>query len=395
MSMNHSVEKINCTVLYAEDEESVRKSMNRILQLKFTDVFSVENGEEALEIFKNNKIDLVVSDIMMPKMTGLELAREVKKHSPDTPIIFTTAYNETDLFIEAIECGVEKFLLKPLDLPKLLNAISEVYESIRIKKELMEHKSLLEEYKKAVDVSNIVSKTDINGVITYVNEEFCRISGYTKDELLGSNQNIVRHPNMEKSAFAGLWKTILSKRVWKGIVENRAKNGTSYWVDATIVPILGETGEIIEFIGIRKVITDMMLQEKELERLRDAKECVKLDLKKTIELNCLPSIVVDIDDKIVHANKKFLTLFDPFYDADKIDGLEKQRFFIGDLFAREGLLRDYDEDDAVSWKELIKDLDEDIDIMVLPTQKSVFEFRVRAFEIKELGEHGFVVSFFS
>lgn len=64
--------------------------MNRILQLKFTDVFSVENGEEALEIFKNNKIDLVVSDIMMPKMTGLELAREVKKHSPDTPIIFTT-----------------------------------------------------------------------------------------------------------------------------------------------------------------------------------------------------------------------------------------------------------------------------------------------------------------
>lgn len=395
MSMNHSVEKINCTVLYAEDEESVRKSMNRILQLKFTDVFSVENGEEALEIFKNNKIDLVVSDIMMPKMTGLELAREVKKHSPDTPIIFTTAYNETDLFIEAIECGVEKFLLKPLDLPKLLNAISEVYESIRIKKELTEHKSLLEEYKKAVDVSNIVSKTDINGVITYVNEEFCRISGYTKDELLGSNQNIVRHPNMEKSAFAGLWKTILSKRVWKGVVENRAKNGTSYWVDATIVPILGETGEIIEFIGIRKDITDMMLQEKELERLRDAKECVKLDLKKTIELNCLPSIVVDIDDKIVHVNKKFLSLFDPFYDADKIDGLEKQRFFIGDLFAREGLLRDYDEDDAVSWKELIKDLDEDIDIMVLPTQKSVFEFRVRAFEIKEWGEHGFVVSFFS
>lgn len=395
MSMNHSVEKINCTVLYAEDEESVRKSMNRILQLKFTDVFSVENGEEALEIFKNNKIDLVVSDIMMPKMTGLELAREVKKHSPDTPIIFTTAYNETDLFIEAIECGVEKFLLKPLDLPKLLNAISEVYESIRIKKELMEHKSLLEEYKKAVDVSNIVSKTDINGVITYVNEEFCRISGYTKDELLGSNQNIVRHPNMEKSAFAGLWKTILSKRVWKGVVENRAKNGTSYWVDATIVPILGETGEIIEFIGIRKDITDMMLQEKELERLRDAKECVKLDLKKTIELNCLPSIVVDIDDKIVHVNKKFLSLFDPFYDADKIDGLEKQRFFIGDLFAREGLLRNYDEDDAVSWKELIKDLDEDIDIMVLPTQKSVFEFRVRAFEIKEWGEHGFVVSFFS
>jgi len=396
--MNHSVEKINCTVLYAEDEEPIRRSMNRILQLKFAKVFSVENGKEALDVFRNNHIDLVVSDIMMPKITGLELAREIKKNSPDIPIIFTTAYNETNLFIEAIECGVNKFLLKPLDLPKLLNAISEIYEGIKVKQELAKQKSLLEEYKKAVDVSNIVSKTDINGIITYVNDEFCRISGYTKDELIGSNQNIVRHPNMEKEVFANLWQTILSKRVWKGIVENRAKNGSSYWVDATIVPIVDEYGQIVEFIGIRKDITDMILQEKELELLRakDAQESVNmaltLNLKKTIELNPLPTLALDANDKILFANKKFISLFDPFYDAEKINCIEKQLSSIGDLFAREGLLKDYNTKSAISWKDMIVDLDEDIETVVLPTQKSIYEFRPRVFKVEECSEHNYILS---
>lgn len=387
--MNHSIEKINCTVLYAEDEEPIRKSMSRILQIKFTKVFSAENGKEALDIFKNNHIDMVVSDIMMPKMTGLELAREIKRDSPDTPIIFTTAYNETDLFIEAIECGVDKFLLKPLDLPKLLNAISEIFENIKTKKELERHKTLLEGYKKAVDASNIVSKTNTKGIITYVNDEFCRISGYSKEELIGANQNIVRHPNMEKNIFRELWNTILSKRVWKGIVENKEKNGSSYWVDATIVPILDSNGEIVEFIGIRKDITDMILQEKELELLRakDAKESVNkalaINLQKTIELNPLPSVVMDEDDNILSVNKKFLSLFDSFYDREKIEAIEKQRLCIGDLFTKEGLLSDYGNQNAISWKEMIKDIDEDIDTMVLTTHKGIYELRPRVFEIKD------------
>ncbi len=396
--MNHSVEKINCTVLYAEDEEQVRNSMNRILQLKFASVFSVKNGEEALDIFRQRHIDLLISDIMMPKMTGIELAREIKKKSPETPIIFTTAYNETDLFLEAIECGVDKFLLKPIDLPKLLNSISEIYETIKTKRELATQKNLLENYKRAVDVSNIVSKTDKNGIITYVNDEFCRISGYSKEELIGANQNIVRHPNMEKETFANLWKTILSKRVWKGVVENRAKNGSSYWVDATIMPILDESGEIEEFIGIRKDITDMILQEKELELLRakNAKESVDralaLNLKKTIELNPLPSAVIDEEDRILYVNKKFISLFDQFYELEKINAIEKQSYFVGDLFAKEGLLKDYDDNYAISWKEIIKDLDEDIDTMTLPTQKRIYEFRPRVFEVRDDGKSNFILS---
>ena len=82
---------------------------------------------------------------------------------------------------------------------------------------------LLNEYKKAVDESNIVSKTNPKGIITYVNKQFCMISGYREDELIGKSHNIVRHPDMPRSAFKEMWETIKEKRTWKGVVKNLKK----------------------------------------------------------------------------------------------------------------------------------------------------------------------------
>ncbi len=82
----------------------------------------------------------------------------------------------------------------------------------------------------------IVSQTDAKGKIIYANEDFCKISHYTKDELIGQPHNIVRHPDMPKSTFEDLWGTVKSGEVWKGIVKNRTKDGGYYWVNATIYP---------------------------------------------------------------------------------------------------------------------------------------------------------------
>ena len=83
----------------------------------------------------------------------------------------------------------------------------------------------LEQYQEAIEKSNIVSKTDLEGIITFVNDEFCNISGYTKEELLGQNHNIVRHPDVEKEVFQKLWDTIKSKKTYIATVKNRAKDG--------------------------------------------------------------------------------------------------------------------------------------------------------------------------
>ncbi|MFZ4538021.1 methyl-accepting chemotaxis protein [Propionivibrio sp.] len=96
----------------------------------------------------------------------------------------------------------------------------------------------------------IVSRTDLKGVTTYVNDTFVRISGFTREELIGKSHNVVRHPDMLPDAFQWLWNTVKDGRPWRGIVKNRCKNGDFYWVDALVVPVL-KSGAIIGYMSVR------------------------------------------------------------------------------------------------------------------------------------------------
>jgi len=96
----------------------------------------------------------------------------------------------------------------------------------------------------------IVSETNKKGNIIYANNDFCKISGYTKDELIGMPHNMVRHPDMPKSAFEDLWNTLIKGKTWKGIVKNLCKNGDYYWVNATIYPVIKKDGKL-KFISVR------------------------------------------------------------------------------------------------------------------------------------------------
>jgi PAS domain S-box-containing protein len=115
---------------------------------------------------------------------------------------------------------------------------------------------MLEQYIEAIENNNIVSKTDIEGIITFVNDEFCKISKYSKEELIGKNHNIVRHPDIPASHFKKLWSIILAKKTYKGTVKNLAKDGSVFYVNTTIFPILDDDGNIIEFVAIRYDVTD-------------------------------------------------------------------------------------------------------------------------------------------
>lgn len=133
------------------------------------------------------------------------------------------------------------------------------------KEDLKYSYNFLLEYKKAIDESSIVSKTDKNGLITFVNKKFCEISGYEEDELIGKSHNIVRHPSMTKEFFAQMWETILDKKIFKGVIANKRKDGSIYYVDTTIIPILDENKDIVEFISIRHNITKIYEQKKLIE----------------------------------------------------------------------------------------------------------------------------------
>ena len=101
----------------------------------------------------------------------------------------------------------------------------------------------------------LVSETDEKGKITFANDEFCEYAGYTIQELIGKPHNIVRHPDMPRAAFKDLWETIQKGDKWRGFVKNRAKNGQSYWVFATVYPFQS-CGEQKGYISCRRVISE-------------------------------------------------------------------------------------------------------------------------------------------
>jgi PAS domain S-box-containing protein/diguanylate cyclase (GGDEF)-like protein len=122
-----------------------------------------------------------------------------------------------------------------------------------------------EEYRRALDESYIVSTADKDGTITYVNDNFVAVSGYTREELIGQSHNIFRHPSVPKQTFEEMWKTIQSKQNWHGMIRNRAKDGKSYFVKMTIVPILDESGEIEQYIAVRYDMTTYIHQQEQIK----------------------------------------------------------------------------------------------------------------------------------
>lgn len=119
--------------------------------------------------------------------------------------------------------------------------------------------NLLEVYGQNV----IASKTDLKGNIVYVSDAFCKISGYTRKELMGQSHNIVRHPDTPSSVFKELWDTIKNSKTFKAQIKNRKKDGSFYWVDMTVSPILDEFNNIVGYTAVRHDITT----QKELEEL--------------------------------------------------------------------------------------------------------------------------------
>lgn len=124
---------------------------------------------------------------------------------------------------------------------------------------------LLTQYKDAVDKSCIFSKTDKNGIITYTNDLFCQISGYSREELIGKTHAVIRHPDTDTVIFTSIWNTIQQGEIWHGIIKNKKKDGSCYYVNSTIYPIKNGNLEIVEYISIRQDVSAIIKNKKLLE----------------------------------------------------------------------------------------------------------------------------------
>jgi len=319
----------NLTLLYVEDNQDAREMTTMILEDFFDNIVVAVDGQDGFNKFQENKIDLVITDINMPKLNGLELCEKIREINNDISLIILSAHNEDNFFMESIKHSVNGYLLKPIDVDQLVNIIYRVIQKYIYMNEAKSNLHLLKEYQKATNHSSIVSKTNLKGIITYVNDSFCQISEYSREELIGKPHNIVRHPDNAASIFEDMWDTIQNKKkIWKGIVRNRTRSGKSYYVDSLVMPILDIDGNILEYISLRNDITNIMNPIKQLnDEIKDANDplviYIKLENFSNIQEFYNKEIIEDIENKAsIYLHKIFSKLF----NFDKIYSLENGEY---------------------------------------------------------------------
>ncbi len=264
-------------ILVVDDTQVNIEILNELLSDTY-DVLSALDGEFALEIAHDDKPDLILLDIMMPDMDGYEVCKRLKenKKTKDIPIIFITAKSDENSIEKAYDMGGNDYVTKPFRPKELLARVKTqlniqhlIYDSTTLQKELQKNIDIMSKY-------IIFSRTNLKGIITEASDAFCEISQYSKDELIGSPHNIVRHPDMPKSAFKDMWDTIQSGQIWNGEVKNLKKDGTYYWVIANISPEYDKSGNIKSYVAIRYDITAKKDFEKQHNQLVQAEKMASM-----------------------------------------------------------------------------------------------------------------------
>jgi diguanylate cyclase (GGDEF)-like protein/PAS domain S-box-containing protein len=242
----------NEEVLLVDDSRTQATYIKEVLEKLLLKVTVVKHGIEALDTLnENKKITLILTDYEMPVMDGLELTKRIREHKNynQIPIIITTNINDNNLKIKFYRYGANDILIKPVLKEELISKIIDIFLNQKYIEDI-------ETFNELLNKNIITSTTDASGKILTVSEAFCKISGYTKDELIGKNHNILRHPEMPKSIYQDMWTTIRNGVSWEGEIKNLKKNGDYYWVKAAIEPTFSKDGDIIGYSAIRYDITD-------------------------------------------------------------------------------------------------------------------------------------------
>ncbi|MCW8837187.1 MAG: response regulator [Thiovulaceae bacterium] len=256
---NTNLTKQNILII-DDNHKNIQVAANVLKSTNLYNIFFATNGEKGIEQLSIRAHSLILLDINMPGIDGYETARRIKQDSKykKIPIIFLSANANKESIRKGFENGGEDYITKPFDESELIHRVKTHVELFlskeKLQNEVDETHLLLEQYKEAVDQTSLVSKADANGTITYTNDMFCKISQYSRDELIGKKHSSLVSPEMQ-NMYKDLWDAVSNKKTWKGLLKNIAKDGSYYYVDTTVIPILNSNGDILEYISLRNDVT--------------------------------------------------------------------------------------------------------------------------------------------
>lgn len=258
MNPNNADVLKNFTVLCVEDELDVREELAQFLKRRVKTLYLASNGNEGLTLYQEHMPDIVITDILMPIMNGLDMTKAIKRINPDVPVIVTTAFNDPDFFLRAIEMGVSKYVLKPLEIRKFLESVREVAWLLRAQRELRISATVFNASAEAILITD-----DRNQIIT-VNPAFSLITGYEHDEIIGKNPKFLSSGRQGVDFYKTMWATLQKEHAWQGEIWNRRKNGEIYpeWLSLSLV--LDDNGVPNYYVAI---FSDMTMRKAAEQRL--------------------------------------------------------------------------------------------------------------------------------
>lgn len=246
---------IGFNVLVIDDSTLLRKHIEMVLEVRNYTVLQAGSAQEGLNVLKSESVDLIILDLELPDMHGSEVLHLIK-NDPTVfmiPVMILSGTNNPELVSSVLKGGAADFIQKPFNVEEFVLKIDLWSQLTNSAGTIHYLQQLVKEYKNAIDQCAIVSITDPKGILTHVNDMFCKVSGYSEEELIGRPHNIVRHPDMPDTVFEELWKTIEDKKTWSGRLKNKKKNAESYTTDTVITPIVDTCGNIIEYIATYRV----------------------------------------------------------------------------------------------------------------------------------------------
>lgn len=266
--MPHPLPRYDISLLCVEDEQATRGQISRMLEHIVSEIFVAGTGQEGLDLFWLHSPDVVLVDIMMPVMNGLDMVREIRKIDPDCQVIILTAYCDTDYLLDSISLGINQFLRKPVDINHLTNAIRLCNETIQLKRHLKKQDNLIHMLSQAMErAPALVLITSPDGSIEYVNSLFSRVTGYEASEAIGRNPSILKSGINPPEVYQELWRTIKAGNEWEGELANRRKNGQIYWEWIKISPLYDSAGNITQYLKLAQDITERKKYEENLHFL--------------------------------------------------------------------------------------------------------------------------------
>lgn len=245
-------------ILLLEDSTTDAELIQRLLrkakmECDFWLAMDKKSFLHGLEVFHP---DVVLSDNSLPQLDSFEALQITRRRFIHVPFILVTGTVSEEYAAGILKQGADDYILKDR-MARLPAAIGAA---------IIQRKSLkdLADYKYALDESAIVAITDQKGIIIHANENFCRISKYSREELLGKDHRILNSGYHSASYMKNLWLTIAHGHIWRGEFRNKAKDGTLYWVDSIIIPFLNENQKPYQYLSIRYDITERKKAEQEL-----------------------------------------------------------------------------------------------------------------------------------